>query len=186
MTLELTPQHERAYAAYLEMRGFGGERGADVLESEQDTRRDSPDGQHRLKHLVPELAEDQDALARLLAEAAIFTHRADFISPAVIERANELFQLVNEHPLHGELAEALKPYVGMDAGKRHDMRDNRIRFAVHMALEAGVLATSKTGAPCACGIVSEVLQDAGLDDIGAASVADIWRGRSIKRERGAR
>jgi hypothetical protein len=54
-------------------------------------RRKDPDGAHRLAHLVPELAPDQAALARLLAEYAIQHRGDDFNGDGCLQAEREFY-----------------------------------------------------------------------------------------------
>lgn len=181
--IKKTKAHEAVFSAYLKLRWPAGLQGQEVQAAEQKARQENPNGLSRLAHLVPELAPDQMTLARLLAEAAILSRQFDFTPPSVLRKVHELHALIGGHPMHAGLEKALQPYVERDAGKRHDQRDDAIRFAMHAALEADVLATSRNGAPSASIIVSDSLRRWHLDDITPASVAGIWRGRANKGSR---
>lgn len=67
-----TQQHETALVELMAVRPWS-------TMDEGESRRNKPNGLHRLKHRVPALAPDQPALARLLVEAVLHHRRGDFI-----------------------------------------------------------------------------------------------------------
>lgn len=176
-----TEVHARLYSEYLQVRRWGVDPADAVFENEALDREEHNRGLHRLQHLVPELAPDQIALARLLAETAVLSHWGSFCDPGVVKKARELAALIDGRPAYQSLCEALKPVAESDC-----RRDDRIRFAVWMTLESNIRATSKTGAHCACSIVGDVLRETGLATIDRHSIANIWKDRSVRKGRGTR
>jgi|GEM_PF-4467485 len=67
--------------------------------------------------------------------------------------------------------------------KSLDARDDAIRFAVWMTLEADIEPTSKVDAPSACATVADVLRSHGIADIGEGTVAGAWKVRENKPDR---
>ncbi len=181
--IEWTAEHRAVQDAYLRIRWPAGRTGEEMEAAELSGRQGKPNGQGRLAGKVPELAPDQAALASLLAEVAILMRLLDFASPTILRNAQTLHDLVSGSPMHSALEQALRPYVARGASKRHDRRDDAIRFAVHAALEADIPATARGNTPSACRIVSESLCRSDLGEITPGSVAAIWRGRTHKLTR---
>lgn len=199
----------------------------------QALRRQEPNGLHRLRHLVPDMAPDQIELARELAGLALDHRSTDladsvplkvyaryqearrspaalsmlvrearsgvkkawlawqacamFITPEarsgfvwkdgqwhkVVEPIPEQIQALMEDHFSGRIERPAPRKTGTPPEKT-DMRDDVIRFAVWMALEADIKATARAGKPCACSIVAEM-----LPGISAGTVADIWKRREV-------
>ncbi|MEQ9010075.1 hypothetical protein [Algiphilus sp.] len=183
--IEWVEVHEGLYREYLQMRRWGVTPSDHVMEDERIAREKDYRGLGRLSHLVPKWAPDQETLARLLAETAVLSHRRDFVDADVVRKTHELYQLVDGKPAHRELRDGLRSHVESlpDPDEAIAERNNRIVFAVWMALEADVNATSKPGA---CSMVADALKKTGLADIGSDSVATIWRDRSAAKDKRGR
>lgn len=225
----MSDMHPRLRAEILTLnRQSSGERDAE--------RKANPKGSHRLAHLVPEVAPDQESLARMLAEYALYNRRSDlsdeiplavhmrfqraknepisllvrearsesksawvawqacelFLEDAARERLVEsesglwekdivpipmpIMDLMKDH-FCGRIQRATPQKTGPNPAKRA-LRDDAIRFAVWLALEADITATSRDPKQAsACKIVADIL---GTE---TPEVAEIWKRRKIKANR---
>lgn len=91
LALRFSPAHEAAFEALFAVRPWSHA-------AEDDARRMKPNGLHRLADRVPELAPSQDALARLLVEAALVNRQADFAAPTPSNAARQLFEQARSDP----------------------------------------------------------------------------------------
>jgi hypothetical protein len=200
-------------------------------------RTKNPNGLHRLAHLVPEVAPDQESLARMLAEYALYNRRSDlndeiplavhmrfqrakdqplsllvrearssskdawiawqacelFLEDAAREKLIEsesglrekviepipmpIMDLMKDH-FCGRIQRATPQKTGLNPAKRA-LRDDAIRFAIWLTLEADITATSRDPAQAtACNIVADIL------GVGSPGIAEIWKGRKIKGDKG--